>query len=93
MHIGPELDAERRHSMGTGSAEGYHEGILELERALFAYITAVHRDAGCGADGIHRAECAALLEQLGWDSYDQYLEWMEMGMTARTQTPPCGPAC
>jgi hypothetical protein len=47
--------------MGTGSAEGYHELILELERALFAYITAVHRDAGCGADGIHRAECAALL--------------------------------
>jgi len=74
--------------MPEGSAEQYAERIRVLERVLFAYVTAVHRETGCGAAGTHRPECARLFEQLGWENYDEYLAAMQVraspGVTTRS---------
>jgi hypothetical protein len=51
--------------------------IRELECALLASTSEVHRDGGCGKDGTHKAECTALFEKLGWGSYEQFKAAME----------------
>ena len=56
--------------------EDYLDRIRQLERALLLFMTAAHSEGFCGADGVHRAECTALFEELGWDSYEQYVSTM-----------------
>jgi hypothetical protein len=59
-----------------GDLEDYVDRIRQLERALLLFAMTAHSDGVCGANGMHRAECAALFEELGWDSYEQYVSAM-----------------
>ena len=59
------------------SADFYLQCVQELERGLLTYVKAMHQDGRCGTNGRHRSVCVALFEQLGWDSYEQYVAAME----------------
>ena len=54
----------------------YVARIHELEHALFAFVVRVHRSTGCGAGGVHEPECDGLFNQLGWESYEEYVTAM-----------------
>ena len=56
--------------------EDYLDRIRQLERALLRFVMAAHSEGVCGVNGFHRAECAALFDELGWDSYEQYVSAM-----------------
>jgi len=47
--------------------------IREVERALFAFVVRMHRTTDCGAGGVHEPECESLFNQLGWESYEEYV--------------------
>ena len=59
-----------------GDLEDYLDRIRHLERALLLFTMAAHSEGICGANGMHRAECSALFEELGWDTYEQYVSAM-----------------
>jgi hypothetical protein len=59
------------------SVNYYLQKVKELERALLGYVKAMHGDGHCGGNGRHRAECSALFNELGWDSFEEYIAAME----------------
>jgi hypothetical protein len=51
----------------------YAARIMDLERALLAFVVRIHRTSDCGVGGAHEPECDALFEQLGWENYEEYV--------------------
>ena len=62
--------------MEAGRSYLQWEQVRELERALFADVMRLHRKAGC-VHAKHAAECRALIEQIGWPSFERYVSAMQ----------------
>jgi len=63
--------------MEGGCSNLHWEQVRELERALFVDVLTLHRKAGCSVHGKHAAECRALIEQIGWPSFERYVSAMQ----------------
>ena len=70
-------DENRMLERNAPSADYYLKRVEALERALLTYVKTRHVDGHCDGNGRHRAECSALFNELGWDSFEQYIAAME----------------
>ena len=60
----------RIRTLVTEDAACDRERLADVEEAAFRLLQKFHRETVCGRRGDHWAECEALVDVLGWESWE-----------------------